>query len=426
MEAVPSLSHRSWARRSGHFLFLTGFLIWTVALPFAQIQTHRITSIGLITLLVGFVLTWYAERWNGFRVGPKAFSSILPWLALALLPLLHGWDGKENGKDLVLRLPYVLVPFALAYMRKALDFNWIRWGLIFLTLGVTADVLHILSQGPEYVYDMVRSDDELGTNALSWISRPYLGFWLGALLLAWPMVLGLKKSRFSVGWSGAVLVVLGLMFLLLTKLAMLSLAVVLLGLGFWFCRNQPRLLLPMLICVLLGFGLGTWKISRSVAWQEFRQEGGINFTTLSKTYANSINNRMLLWRSSLDVARSPDFPWNGWSGDLVQEKLDEALGRYNGYLVSRHLNSHNQLLYLFLRFGWPGLVVFFLFWWALFRAAFRRKSSWEMALLLFVFLCSQTENYLDREMGVQAFLLFLFLFPGSLEERKPKSTDPPF
>jgi hypothetical protein len=426
MGAVQGLSFRNRAAKVGRFFFLTGFYLWTAALPFAQMQTHRITSIGIITLLAGFVLYWFSERFTVFRVGPSEVLRWLPWLGLTLLPFLHGPLDKEDGKDFVLHLPYLLVPYALAFMRKALDFNWIRWGLLLLTLGVAMDVLHILSQGPGFVYNMVRSEDELGTNALSWISRPYLGFWLGALLLSWPMVFRFSEDRFSGLFLVKMLFVFGLMFLLLTKFAFLSLALVLLGLGFWFSRKRPAVFAGLGFLVGLVLLMGLWKVGQSAAWQELRKEGGIDFNTLSKTYANSINNRILLWRSSLDVIRSADFPWNGWGAGPVQTKLDEAMGRYNGYLVGRHLNAHNQFLYYLLRYGWPGLLVLVWFWVMAIRVALRRKNAWEIALVVFLLLCAQTENYLDREMGVQAFLLFLFLFPGTKEEQQPKSAMPPF
>jgi O-antigen ligase len=83
------------------------------------------------------------------------------------------------------------------------------------------------------------------------------------------------------------------------------------------------------------------------------------------------------------------------------------VGLLNGYLQSRHLNPHNQLFYIVLHYGIPGLLVWFFFWFQAFQSS--ANSLPLVCIWLFAFCSSQTEIYLDREFGTQVYLLVMVI-----------------
>jgi O-antigen ligase len=203
--------------------------------------------------------------------------------------------------------------------------------------------------------------------------------------------------------------VVGLLFVVLTKMALLSfLAGSLVYLLYRNRKNGPVLIL-FGTALLLGTVFLGYKILNSEAFHQVVDLGGIHFETIPKTYSNSVNNRLILWRASWEVLSQGNHWMTGFSPEQLQLVLDQQVAVHNGYLTTQHLNPHNQFLYLVLKYGIPGVLTFIFLWYRIFRSALIQKNAYWLGLWSFVFICCFTEVYLDRELGIQLFILFFFL-----------------
>jgi hypothetical protein len=201
---------------------------------------------------------------------------------------------------------------------------------------------------------------------------------------------------------------------LLAKMAFLALALCLPGWLLTLYRKNLQLMALSALLLVTGAGTGLYRFSQTKVCQDLRNTGEIRFETLSKT-SNSINNRLLLWRAAGDLLASPE-SWKGYPPGELQPKLDRAVSRYNGYLETMHLNVHNQFLFMVLHHGWPGLLVWLWVWLALFGESKRAGASWFWGTF-FLFICTQTEVYWDRETGVQLWVVWMFFLVAARDEK---------
>lgn len=424
MEPAPQLTIPSALARTGRILGFTGALAWAFFLPLSQAHQHiKATSICLFVVLAGFLACIPAFRFDSGRIRPGDFRLLLPFAALALLPLLHLPLSAESARQVVLRAPFFAFPFLLVHGWRTWPGRSNRLLAGMLSAGLLAVLIMLLAQGPAELYQRVRN---LSDEACWWvISRPYLGIWLGFMvfLAAGTAAVWGRKIQVQAG-AACGLAALGLAGALLAKMAFLALAICLPGWLLTLYRKNLRLMMVAVLLLAAGAGTGLYRFGQTRVWEDLRDKGEIRFETLSKTYANSINNRLLLWRAAGDLLTRPE-SWKGYAPGEVQPELDRAVSRYNGYLETVHLNVHNQLLFMALHHGWPGLLVWLWVWVALFRESMRAGVPWFWGTF-FLFICSQTEVYWDRETGVQLWIAWVFFLAAARDEIQQREDQTPW
>jgi len=102
----------------------------------------------------------------------------------------------------------------------------------------------------------------------------------------------------------------------------------------------------------------------------------------------------------------------------VQRSLDVCYGSLGlDHMVASGYGPHDQALHWWLSYGILGLAAFaLLFGWCI-RRAWQRKDALHLSFLLFMLLCSFTEDLLTRQWGVVLFACFnTFFVAGSTTE----------
>jgi hypothetical protein len=393
---------------------------WAFFLPLSQAHQHiKATSIAIFVILGAFLLDVFVRGFRSSAIRPLDFHLLFPLAFLALLPLLHASHSLEAQKQLVLRAPFFVLPFLLMYTARS-QASSLRAGVaVFLALGLFLVLVLLFSQGMLPIFRAVRA---MTDDRFWWvISRPYLGLWIGVLVFSAVGLLQNREKRNRPHFlclAGLGICGLLLAYWVLAKLAFLCLSVCLVGYSLHNLWRKPVVSIPVVLGLLSLSGWGIWQVSQSQAWADFTTYGEIRFSTVSKTYSNSVNNRLILWRSAFDLLTETN-NWAGLPPEHLQNELDARVARYNGYLKTVHLNPHNQFLSMVLGYGWLGILVWAWVWLSYFLFAAKRGTSWFWGTV-FLFLCSHGEVYWDREMGVQLFILWAFL----LWLAKQKASEP--
>jgi O-antigen ligase len=341
-------------------------------------------------------------------------------VVISLLPFLHGGLSSKESLELVLRAPFFIIPYILFYQ----SFEWpgtSDWFLSLCFFFATGFLLiYLFLPGFSVVYQSLRTIPEGEVHFLC--SRPYFGFLMGILFyLLWKFwISGLKSTVY---FGILTLLVVLILWISLAKMALISFLISLIFSMFLQFRNNLKIFGFVLFSSLFLFFFGVKTVLKSRAWADFNEYGLIDFSTVSQTYSNSINNRIILWRAASDVL-TKDYTWlTGLNPEDLAKALDQRVGYYNGYLSTQHLNPHNQALYLTLKYGIIGFLAYLFFWFTLFKRIIKNRSPIWLGLWVFVFMCSQTEIYIDLEMGVQLYLFIFFVsFYEDLKSRKLESS----
>ena len=412
MANLRLISARLIAGRIGSNIALIAAILWTVSLPFSMAQTVRFTSIFLFSILGGFIISVLSDRTGKYRISRELFFRLIPLPVLALLPLLHFIPYGSNQRELVLLLPLVVIPWILFSFRNEWPFFFPK--LLFASLLSSFLLLWFFQmlRKPVAIWYSVRSENEIPDLFL--LARPQLGLLTGLMFFLTCSFIQLKKGYYLV----ATLFTLIFLYLILAKIAIISFLLVLLLLQILDLRKHPMRFMPVMALVISGFLVGLYFLFSTGFVSEALSRDGLSFERYPKAYVNSINSRVVLWKSSFQLLVEEKNWLIGLPSEKLGAALDEKVGQLNGYLETRHMNPHNQFLYMLLHYGIPGLLALLFFWFQVFRMV--RKNRALTGLWLFAFFCSMTEIYLDREFGSQIFMLAFLFSAWSVSDEKPK------
>lgn len=388
-------------------LGLFGFLFWSVALPWAQIQEHRFTSIALFIILGSWLLKQFASM--DFKLFSSHFKPVfLVFFFLAILPLLDFWRWQfpmESLKEFQIRLPFLAMPYLVWNFQPSWKANW--WKLAFalfgLSLGFT--LVFSLAQGPDQIWNLIHSDHS--TDLILIMQRPFYGLILGAFLIAFPAIFpNLRVVFLFLG-----LTTLAFLVLILTKVALISLLLVCLLLGIFKLYQQvhtPTKSLIFFTGIGLCLGCVVWYFIQSPYYQDIISTGEIGYQNLGKTYSNSFNTRLIIWKAAIEVLHT-DRNWMFGLGTCnFQPALDAIYQRENEFVFAQHFNPHNLLLYFGLQYGFLGFCLPILgIWFLVHRRGFPFQTR-SFFVLIFIFMCSQSEIFINRELGVH-FIMWITL-----------------
>lgn len=384
-----------------------GFLFWSVALPWAQVQEHRFTSIALFIILGSWLLKQFVSM--DFKGFSSPFKPVfIVFFFFAILPLLDFWRWQfpvESLREFQIRLPFLVMPFLVWNFQPFWPENWwkLAFGLFGLSLGLT--VLFSLAQGPGQIWNLIHSDHS--TDLVLIMQRPFYGLILGAFIISFPAIF--PKHRFV--FLFLILATLAFLILILTKVALISLLFVCLLSGIFKLFQRVHSPIQTLIFwigigICLAFGINYF--IQSPYYQDIISTGEIQYQNLGKTYSNSFNTRLIIWKAAFEVLQT-DRNWMFGLGTCnFQPALDVIYQRENEFVFAQHFNPHNLFLYLGLQYGLLGFCVPILgFWFLVHRQGFPFQPR-SFLVLAFIFMCAQSEIFINRELGVH-FIIWIAL-----------------
>ncbi|MBN1952642.1 MAG: glycosyltransferase [Bacteroidales bacterium] len=120
--------------------------------------------------------------------------------------------------------------------------------------------------------------------------------------------------------------------------------------------------------------------------------------------------RQYIWAAALKEGwrRFPVGHGTARSNAVLKESLREKY--LEGEVKLRSPNAHNQFLEIFLENGLPGLLIFFLLLYGLYREARLGRQKLVLAFLGIFIVIALFETILKRRLGVQSFSLFYVIF----------------
>lgn len=162
----------------------------------------------------------------------------------------------------------------------------------------------------------------------------------------------------------------------------------------------------MLALTALVFGLFTVLVITSPT-NRFTQEA-ISFRHRNKTDKKP-DARLIIWQAAKDGAIE-NLPWGVGTGDgyeVVVEKYHE-----NGHWLTKDhpYNAHNQILFVLLTNGIPGLILILLYFYTPLALSIKHRDILLLTMFLLMFLNCLVECMFDRRAGVDFFAIMISLF----------------
>lgn len=125
-----------------------------------------------------------------------------------------------------------------------------------------------------------------------------------------------------------------------------------------------------------------------------------NANNTTEQYDSSVHARLLMWEEALDCFKQKPLFGHGSAGEKNPELLKnhKNLNLYKG-------NTHNDWLLYLIRFGIVGLIFLATVWIVGFRYAYLTNNPLLFLFLLFALVFTQTECWLNCQIGITFFCL---------------------
>lgn len=379
--------------------------------------SHSLISIGVGTLLAG-ILFHAAHRRNLFQTASQWRWLYLPFL---LLYGLHGvsWFYTENADQwlvemrvklpFVFLLPVAIVGWAAASQReKALIMTGYHSILLAVGFGTLARLLLNLS----WALEEIRHGRYIPM--LGGISHIYYSALVGmGLFFLWKLpLLGGKAIRWII--AAGYLVILHGLSLRTGLVAIYATAIGVLTL--WALQMPQRVIWVLLATLFMALTL-TWMVRcfppMKRRWWSL-QEDLATYKPNGYITHSSVARRLASLEASWIVFQKN--PWFGVSMadnmNAIAEEIPKLPYRWD---KETYILPHNQFIEYAIGLGIIGLGIFMVFW----GAALRQKlgllwGGW----LLYWFILFQIEAFLERQIGVTAFLWGTGLWWAELRQAK--------
>jgi O-antigen ligase len=233
----------------------------------------------------------------------------------------------------------------------------------------------------------------------------YLIFSLYTLIYFWFEKHGLNSLIKRLGASISIIIFLTTLFLLISRLPLISFCLTILaGVLYAFYRRQRLLIglasISLALCLIFGI---LWNIpSIRYRFQETIQAQYAPPTGLNTT---STNLRVAFLHCSKEVL-SQFWLFGVGTGD-VQDHLNSCY-QSNGYsevLYTDRYNAHNQYIQTWLGLGIPGLTSLLTVLFFSFSHAFKNDNYLHTSFLILFVFCFLTESILESNKGIVFFVL---------------------
>ncbi|RZK40158.1 MAG: O-antigen ligase domain-containing protein [Hymenobacter sp.] len=390
-------------------------VLWSVVIVVGLFTTHWVLilpSIGMAGLFVTSVSYAIANK----QVAQRAYIHAI--LSLTVVYWMHFFVGlwhnslfdKELRKDLVLQLPFLLLPLSFLLLPTwQTSHKRIVWSVVIgcCLISATAATTNYLLHAKEIVgaYDrsqvMPTQPDHVRLSIL--ISIALLA---GCILL-------LDKTL-AIGWRFAIGLGIGLLFLfqhlLAVRSGLLSLYVggslLVVGIG-WQLKRWKMAALSVVF--VLGFGAGCFLLLPTLqlrihntfydTMQRKAVSSANNFSVTARLYSYEVAEAIIKQHPLLGVGKV----------QLEQEMAQQYSYRYPEISVNNYLLPHNQFIYNLASYGVIGLIMFLYgFYYALW-IGIKQRNLLVMVVYTIITISFLTEYTLENNLGVVIGLFFSLL-----------------
>lgn len=223
-------------------------------------------------------------------------------------------------------------------------------------------------------------------------------------------------------------------FLLQSKAALLSLAIIIFLMGIYLLNRKKRNSIGTFaftfICIILPI---TLFFTVPEPYNRFKPAIKELFIQEQIGTQTSTSIRVIVWESCWELGwRHPLFGVG--TGDCKDELLKEYERRGHTHIQEREFNAHNQYLQIFISLGFTGLAIFICYLFIPLGYAVRSRETTYLLFLFLIIINLFPESMLERRAGADFIALFntllchYFIFRGEEKEHSfptPLSSEPP-
>ena len=383
------------------FFGLSCLFAFTIVLPFKE----NITSIISILLFICVLLDAILNKENTFFKRSSFKIVAISVYLLFIIGLLYTSNLHDGLVQIQRKIAFIVFP--VIYLSKPLSREQLIKVFWFLIVGIMVYItINWLA-----IYEMYHNDlvlrNRFGYNYVLHsyfrktqfsIHHAYMGMYIiFALVICLYLIEHYKKLWIRIVLALIILIYLFNFPLIASKVSFVTIVVAVMA-YFVFKKSfhYKRFLLLILPLVLVVSGM----FILSNDWTE-------------KLLLRSINERLILWKVSIEVIRD-----NFWFGVGTGDVLDVLNTKYTN--PDHHdYYSHNSFLLFFVRLGVLGVFSFLFYHFFLFKKAIKNNNILLFVLVIIALLSSLTEHVYERHIGI-VFISFFFsiLFCSSNENIK--------
>lgn len=296
----------------------------------------------------------------------------------------------------------LFLPYLVWQLSPGWPKGWVTIGFWVTGFFLLLNMAWSFRLGPQHIWSTLHSEQP--ANLSLGMHRPYYGLLVGSF--AFLQYVFIPRARW-IFYPLILLLFIGFLVLILAKFALISMALAAItGLLIWAYLSSKNSW--MKAGIVMGFFLlisfSAHSFFQSNLWNDIKNGGEIRYETIQKTYSNSANTRLIIWKASWKLlTEGQTWIW-GLGTANTQDKLDEIYLKVNPHVYEGHFSPHNTLIFIALQYGIIGLAIFlygFLRLLLLFKV---RDGLAPILVWFFIFLCSQTEIFISRELGVHFIL----------------------
>ena len=389
------------------YINLSNLSILALCLVVFQFPFYRRFIPITIALWVLLSLVMGIYKKHRLKFNWRLMTSIA-FFGLYCLGVLWSENSANAGFDLEVKMSLAIIPIVIMFSNYKVE--QIKMLLLTFIAGLLVCVIWLLVIGANNYYCTCDTRQLLYIHLSKEIHPSYLAFYMnvgiGILLIDYfNGALGLFKRRWV--YVALILIFTGFSILLLSKIGILTSAILFLSLLiYWLIKRKWILFLLFTFCSILGSYViykGSDLVQSRV--QEFVE--GVD-TDTEKTWLESTSLRTVIWNESTSL-----FLDNFWIGVGTGDVQDELLERYEdagiNQAVRQNLNAHNQFLQTSVALGVLGLLtIAIMLLQALIRMKRMKYFNLIFSLISGVFFF--TESVLETQAGVVFFAVFFAIF----------------
>ena len=374
------------------------------------------TMIALL-LLMWLIHGKFSRKFNLLKTNKLLFPFILctGLYGLYLLGVLYSSDTVFAMKDLLLKLPFLLLPIVIftinpdywskKRIQRILQF-FVLGNLITLIISVGHSWILFKSDANFYHFHYVEA---------SWFHHPsYASMYY---CFSFAIIIYLFLHYKTVLWE-KIAGILGIILfsaeivLLDSRAGILSFACVLLIFIFYILFFKRKFILHLLGCIIFMGGI------LLITYNLLPSEMNRIQSTIHRIQDDNANNggffkekkdvRLLIWDASLKVGVT-NLPFGVGTGDIKEELKKQYMKEEYIVPYDNNYNAHSQYLQVFATLGILGIVFLFLIMFSPFWIGFKMKNILFILFGVIMGINFVVESMFEKQAGVMFFTFFFVL-----------------
>lgn len=384
----------------------TLFFLLGLTLPISL----AINSIVIALFVIFSVFFFNLKKTLNFLCFKKIYIYYILYFLLLFLSLNYSHNKNIAAENVIKNLIFFIAPISFINLKHLLNLNNLRYFYFGLLLILVLSILKVYIS----IFDSILNSNFLLVDffregfvkkGIFKIHVPYL-----AMLTVFTFFYSIKIDYLKKNYLSRVIRIL-IFLLLISSLIFLSGLMSIFLLFFYFFIQFFHLKLSYPLKITIIFSTFIFLFLFYFAINEMgsieRIEGSETlFFRIQNLQLNDLNVRLQTWSSTIKVISH-----NFWFGIGADGGIDELL-KYREPLtepfVNMH-NAHNNVLEIFLRYGFFGFLNYIVIIYFLVKNAIISKNYYFVWFLITFLVSGLTESYLQRQVGL-VFFIFLSLF----------------